>query len=180
MAKSKHGPPPEDNEPNGVEVIPPPPVLARIFLEGFEHIDPDTYDFDRCWTRVHHDAEYNINDVVAAIVFTGGNWGRMSMLLGRNRQRIKDYVYSHKIALDVYNDITEANLDLMQTTGQYAAIQGDGPMIRFFLMTLGKERGFTTRVEQTGANGRPIETAEIPSDPQEASRVYQRMIGAGV
>lgn len=162
---------PEDAAPEA-----PADPFAKVYVEGFDHLDPTVYDFDHCYTRQNREAPYNINDVVMAILRTGGNWGAMSILLGRNRNRIKDYVYSHQDVRDIYEDVLGSNLDLIKRNSMAAAILGDGAMQRFYLATLGKDDGFSTRVESTGRGGGPIATTELPDDPQEASKVYQQII----
>ena len=54
------------------------------------------------------------------------------------------------------NDATEAAIDRCESKLFEKIEAGDGQMIRFFLATKGKHRGYTERQELTGADGEPI------------------------
>lgn len=119
------------------------------------------YDFERCRTRLDHNGPYHLEDVIAALRETKGNFSLMSSLLARKRASVRDYVFTNLEAKDVYDEVREGLLDQAEQMHNTLAFSGDGPSLRFILQTLGKERGYTTRQEQTGANGAPLEAKVI-------------------
>lgn len=131
------------------------------------------YDFENCEFRRGTD---NFKDIIAAMLATKGEFNEMSVLLGRNRRFVKKYVDTHHQLLDIWRDIREATLDRIEYTGMDLALKGDGSMIRFYLSTQGKDRGYTTRVENTGKDGEPLYNGISTNDPNEASKQYQKII----
>lgn len=128
----------------------------------------EEYDFANCRTRRNRNGPYYMPDVVAAILKTNGNFAQMSLLLGRRRQQVRDYVYANIETMDLIQEVRESILDEAEATLQRLALQGDGPSLRFLLQTLGKDRGYTTRVEQTGPGGGPVES-RVTIDPSKLS-----------
>jgi hypothetical protein len=120
-----------------------------------------TYDFEHCRTRLDHTGPYVVEDVIAAIRETGGNFTHMSSLLGRRRSSVRDHVFANLDIKEVYDEEREGFLDQAEKMHNTIALLGDGQALRFVLQTLGKGRGYTTRQEQTGPNGGPIETKTI-------------------
>jgi len=117
----------------------------------------EEYDFENCDTRKNHYGPYVEADVVAALNATRANYAKMSVLLGRRRTSIRDFVLSHLDVKTIHDEIREKVLDDVETMHDDLALAGDGPSMRFILSTLGKERGYSTRIEQTGKNGGPQE-----------------------
>lgn len=115
------------------------------------------YDFEHCPTRLDHYGPYHREDVLAAICVTRGNLTEMSALLGRRRSSVRDHVYANIDVKDVFDEVREQFLDEAEQAHNQLALAGDGPALRFILQTLGKERGYTTRVETTGKDGGAIE-----------------------
>jgi len=173
VISSEPGGPPSSPEPSsdlvhgGIpEDHPAAETLKSIVVEGYDHLDLLNYDFKNCWTRTHRDQPYLKEDVIAAIMVTGSNYAAMSVLLGRNRNRVKDYVLSHSDVYEIFEGVNETYLDLIERSAKHQAILGDGPMQRFFLATQGKNRGYTTRTETTGKDGAPL-TADLSQYSEE-------------
>lgn len=113
-----------------------------------------------CETRQDRALPYNYVDVHYAMVATMGDYGHMADLLGRTRTGVKTYVEAHPDLLQLRDDIRNSVIDAIETKELESALNGDGTSRRFVLTTLGKERGFSTRVEQTGKDGGPIERSD--------------------
>lgn len=122
---------------------------------------PAEYDFANCKTRLDKFGPYQKGDVLAAIIHSGGNLAKMAMLLGRNRNKVRDYVLANTDVKDVFDEVREARLDLIEETAYNMALQQDGAMVRFMLQCLAKDRGYTTRVETSGPNGGPLEVEDV-------------------
>lgn len=121
-----------------------------------EGINPFSFDFKTCWTRNNRDKPFERRDVLLAIIAARGSFIHMSMLLGRRRNSIKDYVYGNPDVLEFYKEHFEGLIDKIEYNHMQAAIDGDGSAQRFVLSTVGKDRGYTTRVEQTGKDGKDL------------------------
>lgn len=121
---------------------------------------PEEYDFSVCQTRLDRYGPYDPVDVAAAILMTGGVFSQMASLLGRNRNRVRDYVLSRPEVKRVYDEVRESILDEVECSVIKSALNGDTANQRFILTTLGKDRGYTTRVENTGANGGPVQVID--------------------
>jgi hypothetical protein len=122
--------------------------------------DPANYDFEGCETRLDPMGPYNPVDVVAAIMMTAGNFAKMAVLLGRNRTRVRDFVLRKPEVKLVYDEVKESILDDIEESVIMSALNGDPADRRFVLTTLGKHRGFTTRVENTGVDGAPMQVID--------------------
>jgi len=115
------------------------------------------YDFINCPTRINHNGPYHPDDVIAAIRLSRGNFYEMSRLLGRRRNAIRDYVYANLMIKDVYDEVREGIIDQAEKTLQQIALEDRDPAsLRFLLSTLGKDRGYSHRVEATGEDGSPL------------------------
>ena len=124
-------------------------------------VEQGRYDFENCATRLDYFGPIWKQDVMAAILVTTGELGQIAKLLGRRRQSIKNFIYRNADMLLFYTDVREAEIDVIERNALEMAKEGDAGMIKFVLNTLGKDRGFTTRVESTGANGGPIDITPI-------------------
>ena len=127
------------------------------------------YDFTNCVTRLDHMGPYDKRDVIAAILATRGNFTEMGSLLGRRRNAVRDFVLANLDVKDVLDEIRECFLDEAEEKHNALAQAEDGPALRFILGTLGKDRGYTSRVEQTGRDGAAIQIQAITLDVSKLS-----------
>lgn len=127
-----------------------------VQLGVYGDIDPVTYDFAKCATRADRAGPYVKDDVIAAILRTYGNYAAMASLLGRTRSRVRDWVLAHPDVFQIREDVRESALDMVEDGVFTGALMGDSTNSRYLLSTLGKERGYSTRVESTGKGGSPI------------------------
>lgn len=125
-----------------------PEVTARVAAEE--------YNFTKCATALDRNGPYHKQDVIAALLSTEGTLSRAAMLLGRSRARLRDYVYRNPDVLTWFDDLKEGSIDIVEHHHMKAAVNGDLGAGRFILTTLGKDRGYSTRLEQTGKNGVPL------------------------
>ena len=115
------------------------------------------YDFENCVTRRDRYSPYHKPDVAAAIYATEGNYSKMALLLARRRGAIKDYILSNPDLFEMMVEVRESVLDEIEENVINQARRGDAQQARFVLQTIGKDRGYTTRAESTGAGGGPID-----------------------
>lgn len=135
----------------------------------YEHVAVHGWNFESCYTRSNPTGPYDPNDVVAALLHARGNISEAARLVGRRRQKFKHFIDGNPQILEICTEIQESSLDRIQQNAVRMAEDGDPSMIRFVLQTLGKNRGFTTRFENTGKDGAPIEIDT--SDAKEKLRV---------
>lgn len=124
-----------------------------------EFLDPaviDAYDFSDCWTRTHPHASYEERDIVAALLHAQGNYSKMAVLLGRSRRSVENHVQRDINLRDLRDDIRNTILDAIEEGYLIDAVNGDSQARRFFLQTLGKDRGYVVRSETSGKDGGPI------------------------
>lgn len=121
--------------------------------------EPKEYAFETCQTRLDRLGPFVLVDVVYAIAAARGNWVEMAKLLGRQRQRVKDWVESRPDVNAFREDIVQGIIDDVEYKHLDAAINGDGSAQRFILSTLAKERGYTIRTENINKN------VSDPNDP---------------
>ncbi len=121
----------------------------------------DRYDFKNCATNTDHGKPYFKDDVVVALMVSGCNVAKASRLLGRRRNNLAGYINNNDDVHDFVREEREGQFDQIEQNTIESAIAGDGADRRFILTTRAKDRGYTTRVEKTGADGGPIETEVI-------------------
>ena len=121
-------------------------------------VDPlDLYPFATCRTRKQR--QYFQRDVVAAALVTQGNLGRMAKLIGRPRAGVDGYVKNNPAVAAFIEDIKQTLVDEAETQLLLDAATGEGvgnsQAAKFVLSTIGKNRGYSTRIEHTGKDDGP-------------------------
>lgn len=129
---------------------------ARI-LTRYMDVNYEFYDFENCESVMFRSLPLIEVDVYAALMHERGNLGRAAKLLCRPRRVLTDWMRSVPEMHQVLDEIRDTRIDNIQDSVISAAELGDGAQARFVLTTLGKERGFTTRVESTGKDGAPLD-----------------------
>lgn len=131
---------------------------VRMFLE-LDKLPPEElalFDFDLCLTALNPTGPIIKSDVVRALVLSNGNLSVLAAAVGRSRSAGKRYIDAHPDVKEVYETLIERKLDKVEDCQFNAAISGDTAAGRFLLQTLGKDRGFVTRTEQTGKDGEAL------------------------
>lgn len=118
------------------------------FIEG--------YDLMNCATV--RDAEGPILelDVAVALFRCDGNLSKVAAVLKRSRRAVGLYIERNLDLVDLVEDIRDTFVDGVEERAREVAMAGDGAMIKFILGTLGKNRGYVSRVEATGKDGKDL------------------------
>lgn len=137
----------------------------------FYKYDPD-YDFVNCVTRNSPGTAIHTPDLVQAILHTFGSYSSMSTLLARRRTTVRDTVLADPDLVELRNELREGVIDRSEEVIFLDAISGDVGSAKFVVQTLGKSRGYSTRHEHTGEDGRPIRHITSDMTPEEAAAAY--------
>ena len=128
------------------------PVVGDDALEQIQQ----HYDFHNCYTAKNPDGGFLEEDVVAAIAFSRGNWSRVARFLNRSRTSVFNYITRDIRLTEFRHEVAEMVMDSIEERTMEVALAGDPNMLRFMLKTVGKDRGYTTRVESTGKDGEAL------------------------
>jgi hypothetical protein len=82
--------------------------------------------------------------------------------LNVDRTTLYDFVKKHRLESFI-KEINELNLDRTESKLLLAIKAGEPWAIKFMLSTKGKHRGYTERMEVTGADGAPV-TVKLVAD----------------
>ena len=88
-----------------------------------------------------------LDDVLKAIPGSAGIVTTIADRLGCAWNTARDFIDRNPEARVVYDAECEKVIDLAETQLIRAMRDGDGPMIKFYLTTKGKKRGYTERIE---------------------------------
>lgn len=151
---------------------------------GLSDLDIESYAFQVCQTYTEPKGPYVKKDVVYAVLHANGNLGKAAKLLGRSRGGLKRWIDAQLDVQELLLDMKEARVDNVEEKQYELADLGDGAAGRFILQTAGKERGFTSRSELTGKDGKPLQTentqltADLKDLPAESrGSLLQRFLG---
>lgn len=114
------------------------------------------YDFSRCWTFRNPKEHISQEDVAAALIIYRGNISLVAHALGRSRRVIQSFINQVIQLRDLWQDINDEFLDHVEDSYKQDALAGDMQAKKFFLTTLGKDRGYVTRSESTGKDGEKL------------------------
>ena len=101
--------------------------------------------------------------VSEALLVSDGNLTAAATKLGVTRQGVYDYIERYKLQ-EVLDQSREKMAD--EAVGQLHRLVRDGNLgaTIFYLKTQAKNRNYSERIEQTGANGEPIEYRQIRTE----------------
>jgi len=99
---------------------------------------------------------YGVQVFIDAIPGTGGIISAIAKKVGCAWHTAKKYCTEYTTVRRVYEDECERVLDLAESKVIEMMNANDGTMIRYYLSTKGKGRGYTERHEVTGADGQPV------------------------
>ena len=107
--------------------------------------------------------KWNKEQVAEALLSCAGHLTAAAARLGVVRKAVYDYIKRYDLQ-GVLDDARENMVD--EAVGQLHKLVRDGNLgaTIFYLKTQAKGRGFTERIEQTGANGEPIEYRQIKTE----------------
>lgn len=95
---------------------------------------------------------------------------RAAEACGVSRTAFYNFMEKHPELAEVKRELDEELLDIGEANVVTNLKAGDGKTTRWFLERKGKDRGYTTRQEQTGADGAPLEHHVVErriTDPSE-------------
>lgn len=114
------------------------------------------YPLRDCPTVTNMDGPILDLDVAVAIFHFEGNVTKIAAALQRPRRVIDTYISRHVGLSELVEDIDEMFVDDMEDRARVAARAGDIGLMKFMLSTIGKKRGYVTRVEATGKDGKDL------------------------
>jgi len=100
---------------------------------------------------------YKVEQFIEAIPGTGGIITAIAKRVGCSWNTARRYIDTHPTVRDAYAAECESVLDLAEAKTIEAIKNGDGIMIRYYLSTKGKNRGYVERQEMVTTN----ETLEV-------------------
>jgi predicted transcriptional regulator len=119
----------------------------------------EEYDLHDCWTARSKHNSYSDEDVAVAIIRHHGNYSAIARALGRSRSSVQNFIAHETLLRDLRGEIVQGIVDDIEERYMLDALNGDTGARRFFLQTLGKDRGYVVRNENTGKDGGPVHLA---------------------
>lgn len=112
--------------------------------------------------------QFKAEQFIDGIKDSGGIISTIAKRVGCDWHTAKKYIDLYATVKRAYNDECERVLDLAESKVIELMNEKDGPMLRYYLSTKGKKRGFTEKqqIEHTGKDGGPIKQ-EIKLDVTE-------------
>jgi len=97
-------------------------------------------------------------DVINALAKSGGLKGPAASILRCSRHTVTRYIERYPAVQEAYEDAVQDTVDLAQSKMIALVKREDWRAIRFLLVTLGKDRGFTerTEIQAVGENGEAL------------------------
>jgi hypothetical protein len=148
-----------------------PRLLDPIFVEE--------YDLSGCWTARDRFNSYSDEDVAVAIIRHHGNYSAIARALGRSRTSIANYIAHETLLRDLRDETVQAIVDDIEEAYMVDALKGDTGARRFFLQTLGKDRGYIVRTESTGKDGGPIHLQSRLDTTKLSDSALEELLEAG-
>ena len=132
------------------------------------------HKFAECATATDSKGAYHTEDVVCALFKADGNLGKMAKLLNRRRSALWKHIRDRQDMWRLWTDFHESKMDTVENLHWQAALDGDLGAQRFLLQTKGKDRGYSTRQETTGADGQPlVHETKLTFSPEDAERMLE-------
>ena len=152
--------------------------METIFDKFPKLLDPgfvDGYDFPSCWTAMDRNNPYDELDVAAALISSMGILGGAARLLNRSRRSLEGYVVRTRALSELMEDIQSEFIDAVEHKFRLDALGMDASARRTVLTTLGKDRGYVTRVESTGKDGAALQHEVIARDAADFTNKVVKM-----
>lgn len=107
-----------------------------------------------------------VNRLTEALKNAIGNTTDAAKQLGIHPETVRHRIRNSVKLRKLVDDIRENTIDLAESEMFKLLKSGDGPMIRFFLFTIGKNRGYVRRSQEqlVGKNGEPMDPSSSSSD----------------
>ena len=99
---------------------------------------------------------YTAAQFIAAIPKSGGIVSKIAERVGCTWHTARRYIDNYPTIQQAYEDERERVTDLAETVILKALTEGDVGTARWYLATIGKDRGYTERREYSGPDNGPI------------------------
>lgn len=121
---------------------------------------------------------YTVAQMIEALRQCEGLVATAARALGCDRETVYHYMQRHPEVAEAREEAREIILDVAESELAKAVRLGDLDAVKFTLSTVGKNRGYVTRQEQTGKDGGPQKHEHAVTDlagltPEELIRVYR-------
>tara|TARA_R110000787_G_scaffold165742_2_gene278817 strand:- start:38 stop:394 length:357 start_codon:yes stop_codon:yes gene_type:complete len=103
-------------------------------------------------------------DEIATALEKAGTVSGAAQILGCNRRTVYTYMKKYPVLEDAIHDARERLLDIAESALMSNIKDKHPSSVFFFLKTMGKNRGYVERIENTGKNGEPIVPALYITD----------------
>lgn len=133
--------------------------MSSIFERYKDLNDPAfvaRYSLDDCYTLRDQEGAILDLDVAVALIRYDGNVTRVANQLLRSRRAIDTYISRDTALSDLKEDLYDMFVDGAEEKAKALTRAGDIGLLKFVLQTLGKKRGYVTRVEATGKDGKDL------------------------
>jgi len=104
---------------------------------------------------------YTAEQFIKAIPGTGGIITMIAKKVGCARNTAASYIAKHPTVKQAYDNECETVLDMAESKTITKMNNDDWEVIKYYLSTKGKNRGYTQRTEHTGEDGEPIKFIEV-------------------
>jgi len=100
-----------------------------------------------------------VKQLIKALKLSGGNASDAAEQLGVHSETVRNRIRNSIKLRKLVDEIRESTIDLAESKMVTLIKNGDGPMIRFYLYTIGKNRGYIRRSQEqlVGKNGEPVD-----------------------
>ncbi|MBU2395755.1 MAG: hypothetical protein KKH70_20665, partial [Gammaproteobacteria bacterium] len=95
-----------------------------------------------------HNGNYTAAQFIEAIPDSGGIISTIAKRVGCAWNTARKYIDDHPTVQQAYQDERNKVGDMLETTALSIAKNGDGTMLRFFLSTVWKDRGYVIKEER--------------------------------
>lgn len=119
------------------------------------------------------------SEAYAALEAASGNVSAAARQLGVSRTALKSRIDKSPRCLMLLQDRREAICDTAEDNVFDAVSNGDQKMSKFVLMTIGKNRGYVSRVESTGADGQSHSAGMAEEVGRALDRIADRIVTPG-
>lgn len=134
-------------------------TMTTIFEKYKDLADHDfvaSYSLGDCYTVTNAEGVILDLDVAVALLQYDGNVSEVARVLKRSRRVVDTYISRDLALQELLEDIYDTFVDEVEQKARQITRAGDSGMMKFMLSTIGKKRGYVTRVEATGKDGKDL------------------------
>jgi hypothetical protein len=113
---------------------------------------------------------YSIQQMYDALEKSSGFLFLAARALGCSAKTVERYMYKHERLRDLVKEYRGQRVDVIEGVLFNKARAGEGWAVTLFLKTQGKDRGYSERVEHTGADGGELRLVIVESPPRSETK----------